>query len=99
MAIRERLIEYADGETTLEGCLAWDDPMVSPEAVLGLAEELSARQADWQIHAYGGTYRSFTNPHANDAERGVMYNARAASRAWRSVENFLAEVFADPAGA
>ena len=32
-----------------------DDPMVPHESVNGLANELTAVNADWQIHAYGGT--------------------------------------------
>jgi dienelactone hydrolase len=70
----------------------WDDPMVLPADVLALADELSARQADWQIHGYGGTYHAFTNPHANAVDRGVLYNADAARRSAQSVENFLGEL-------
>jgi len=70
----------------------WDDPMVPPADVVSLTEELSARQADWQLHCYGGTYHAFTNPHANAVDRGVLYNADAARRSSQAVENFLVEV-------
>lgn len=69
----------------------WDDPMVPPEAVLGLARELSARGADWQIHAYGNTMHAFTNPEADDAGSGTVYQPDSARRAWQAMQNFLAE--------
>ena len=71
----------------------WDDPMVPPADVVALGKELSERQADWQIHCYGGTYHAFTNPHANARDRGVLYNADAARRSSEAVENFLSEMF------
>jgi len=71
----------------------WDDPMVPPEQAVALAGELSAAGADWQIHAYGGTAHAFTNPLANDAAHGLVYNRQADSRAWQALVNFLAELF------
>ena len=69
----------------------YDDPLVTPEQVNQLAQELSARQADWQIHVYGLTAHSFTNPQANDAEMGLHYNKDADRRSWQSTELFLRE--------
>lgn len=71
-----------------------DDPMVPPAAVLALQQELTAAGADWQLHAYGNTSHAFTNPAANDAANGMQYNAATARRAWRTMEDFLTEVFA-----
>ncbi|MGV3593526.1 MAG: dienelactone hydrolase family protein [Gammaproteobacteria bacterium] len=71
-----------------------DDPMVPPDAVLALEQELSSAGADWQIHAYGGTMHAFTNPDANAPQNGMQYNPIAAARAWTSMKNFLAEVLA-----
>jgi dienelactone hydrolase len=71
----------------------WDDPMAPPEQVLELARELSGAGADWQIHAYGGTMHSFTNPNANAPEKGVMYNDTASQRSWATLERFLNELF------
>lgn len=71
-----------------------DDPMVPPDAVLALEQELSSAGADWQIHAYGGTMHAFTNPDANAPQNGMQYNPVAAARAWTSMKNFLAEVLA-----
>ena len=71
----------------------WDDPMVPPEAVVALGQELTAGAADWQIHAYGHVGHGFTNPRAHEIGiAGVAYNEVAARRSWASLVNFLAEV-------
>ena len=72
----------------------WDDPMAQPEAVVGLAAELTAAKADWQIHGYGNTAHSFTNPEANDPNLGAFYNSDADRRSWVSNTHFLEELFA-----
>jgi dienelactone hydrolase len=75
-------------------CLhGYDDPMVQPPAMLALASELTAAGADWQIHAYGNTVHSFTNPEANDPGMGAAYNAAADRRSWAALQDFLQEVF------
>lgn len=71
----------------------WDDPMATPEQVLGLTEELTAMGADWQIHAYGNTLHAFTNPAAADPDFGTVYDAAADRRSWQSLQLFLAEIF------
>ena len=71
----------------------WDDPMVPPEQVLAFTEEMKAGQADWQLHAHGNTVHSFTNPQANDADFGTVYNESANRRSWQSLQNFLRELF------
>jgi len=71
----------------------YDDPMATPEAMVGLANELTAAQADWQIHAYGGTMHAFTNPAASDPEFGTVYHSLADSRSWRSMRDFLQDSF------
>lgn len=72
----------------------WDDPMVSPDKVVALGNELTTAGSDWQIHAYGHVGHGFTNPHASDLKiDGVAYNALAAERAWTSFINLLEELF------
>jgi dienelactone hydrolase len=71
----------------------WGDPMATPDHVLSLADELSAMEADWQIHAYGNTLHAFTNPAADNADMGTVYNADADRRSWQSLQLFLAEIF------
>lgn len=70
-----------------------DDPMVPPEQVLAFEREMTESGADWQVHAYGNTMHAFTNPVANNPDFGTVYNETAANRSYRSVANFLEEVF------
>ncbi len=72
----------------------WDDPMVPPEKVVALGQELTAAGADWQIHAYGHVAHGFTNPKAHEIGiEGVRYNDLAAERSWTAFINFLEELF------
>lgn len=73
----------------------WEDPLATPEQVVGLAQELTSMGADWQIHAYGNTTHAFTNPLADDREGGKKYNANADRRSWTATGNFLAELFGE----
>ena len=76
----------------------WDDPMVPPDSVVALGQELTEAGADWQIHAYGHVAHGFTNPRASDLQiDGVRYNALAAERSWTSFINLLEELFGDHA--
>jgi dienelactone hydrolase len=72
----------------------WDDPMAKPDSVLGLAQEMTAAGAAWQIHAYGHTMHAFTAQEANMPERGLQYKASADHRSWAATIAFLEEVFA-----
>jgi dienelactone hydrolase len=72
----------------------WDDPMVPPDKVVALGNELTEAGCDWQIHAYGHVGHGFTNPHASDLQiDGVAYNALAAERSWTSFISLLEELF------
>jgi len=73
----------------------WDDPMVPPDKVVALGQELTAGGSDWQIHAYGNVAHGFTNPNAHEIGLdGVRFNALAAERSWTSFFNLLEELFA-----
>jgi dienelactone hydrolase len=72
----------------------WDDPMVTPDKVVALGQELTEAGSDWQIHAYGHVGHGFTNPHASSLQiDGVAYNELAAERSWTSFINLLEELF------
>lgn len=71
-----------------------DDPMVRPEQVLALQTELTRAGVDWQVHTYGRTMHAFTNPAADDADFGTVYQAAADRRSWQAMRNFFAEIFA-----
>jgi len=73
----------------------WDDPLVPPEKVVALGNELTAAGSDWQIHAYGHTAHGFTNPNAKGAVPGVLHNPLAADRSWTAFVNFLEELWGD----
>lgn len=71
----------------------WNDPLAPPEKVVAFADEMTAMGADWQLHAYGNTVHAFTNPAANDATRGTVYDEAADRRSWIAMQNFLGELF------
>lgn len=71
----------------------WDDPLATPDDVLGLTRELTDAGADWQLHAYGHTVHAFTNPEAAVPGR-VLYNPAADARASAALSGFLREALA-----
>lgn len=85
-----------DGNTIKAKVLAlhgWDDPMATPDTVIALSKEMTAMNADWQVHAYGNTLHAFTNPEANDRAMGTVYDAAADRRSWTAMQNFMEELF------
>ena len=71
----------------------WDDPMARPEQLVALGNELTSMKADWQIHAFGNAMHAFTNPAANDADFGTVYQADADRRSWQLTQSFFAELW------
>lgn len=71
----------------------YDDPMVRPNQVNEFCEEMTTSNVDWQVHMYGHTQHSFTNPAAQDTVLGTIYNAEADQRSWQSMTDFLHELF------
>jgi dienelactone hydrolase len=71
----------------------WDDPYVPPEQVLSFAKEMTEAGADWQVHAYGRTGHAFHDHRDPHKEENVGYQPDAARRAWKSLSDFLAELF------
>ena len=69
------------------------DPIAPPEHINTFTEEMSRDNTDWQLHLYGQAYHSFSNPEANDAASGLLYNPVAATRSWQTMINFLQEIF------
>lgn len=70
----------------------YDDPLAPPEDVLAIGKEFTQAGADWQLHAYGGTMHSFTNPAANNPAGGMKYNEKAQRRSWHALIQHLDEV-------
>jgi dienelactone hydrolase len=70
-----------------------NDPMVPPEQVAAFEQEMDQAGADWQVHIYGNTMHSFTNPSSHDKDFGTVYNETADKRSWVSAQNFFKEIF------
>lgn len=71
----------------------WDDPFAPPDQVLAFTKEMTEAGVEWQLHAYGGTKHAFMNEGANNPQMGLIYSAKTAGRAWKSLQFFLAEIF------
>lgn len=71
----------------------WDDPYAPAGHVAMIAEELTAAQADWQLHAYGNTGHAFANPYKDYGMAGVGHQPDAARRSWTELTAFLSELF------
>ena len=71
------------------------DPLVPSEQVDAIRDELTRAGADWQVHIYGNTSHAFTTPGTDVPERGLKYSEVAERRSWQSLQDFLAEGFAE----
>lgn len=70
------------------------DPVVPPADRAAFAAEMEARNADWQLHVFGGVGHTYTNPNIDAREiPGFRYDARAERRAWAMALTLLDEVF------
>lgn len=69
----------------------WADPIVPPEDVLAISEELTLAGADWQLHVYGHAQHAFTFEGANFPERGVVYDRKADERSWEAMRCHIAK--------
>jgi dienelactone hydrolase len=72
----------------------YDDPMAKPEQVIAFCDEMTRRNADWQVDMYGHTQHAFTNPAARDKNAGLVYHEKSQTRAFIAMGVFLKEIFA-----
>lgn len=70
-----------------------NDRSVPAETLLTLQQELTSLSVDWQTVNYGGVGNSFSQPDANDAASGAVYNALADARSDRELKSFFREKF------
>jgi dienelactone hydrolase len=82
-------------------CLGADDPLIPPAERNAFEEEMRAGGVDWQMHLYGGTQHSFTDPESDARARamginGLKYDATADARSWRSMLDLFRDVFDTP---
>ena len=69
------------------------DPMVGEDQMQSFYKEMSEKDVDWQLHIYGDSMHSFTNPEANNPDFGTVYSKEADRRSWMLLMDFLDEVF------
>jgi dienelactone hydrolase len=71
-----------------------DDPHVAPADITAFEQAMRQAGADWQMVFFGGAVHGFTNPAAGDNKAsGVAYDARAARRSWRCMQEFFREIW------
>lgn len=75
-------------------CHGWNDPLCPPDAMVGLANELTAAGVDWQLIAYGHTGHAFTaNDVPLDEGRTFGFQPDTNRRSWQAMKDFFAELF------
>ena len=77
-------------------CIGADDPMIPPEQRAAFETEMREAGVDWQMHLYGNTVHSFTNPEAakRNMPDAIRYNADADERSWAALQKLFAETLA-----
>lgn len=91
---RPNLPEAAPVTAKLLICHGWDDPLCPPDVTVGLAQELTERGADWQLHAYGHAGHAFTDrSRVQSKNPAIAFEPRADRRSWQAMTHFLAELF------
>jgi dienelactone hydrolase len=71
-----------------------DDPQVPSADLIAFEQAMRQAGADWQMVVFGGAVHGFTNPAAGDNKAsGVAYDARAARRSWRCMQEFFREIW------
>ena len=72
-----------------------DDKSVSDADIVAFEQEMNAAKADWQFVDFSGAVHCFAEPSAgNDPASNCRYDALAAKRAYRMMDDFFAERFA-----
>jgi dienelactone hydrolase len=82
-------------------CLGADDPLIPLAERNTFEEEMRQGGVDWQMHVYGGTQHSFTEPTIDAQARaaglsGMKYSEAADRRSWRSMLDLFGDVFSRP---
>ena len=69
------------------------DPMVGQDQIDSFSQEMTEKNADWQLHVFGNAMHAFTNPEANDPDFGTLYDKDADNRSWKMFTDLLKEIF------
>jgi dienelactone hydrolase len=77
-------------------CIGADDPMIPPEQRAAFEAEMRGGGVDWQMHLYGGTVHSFTNPEAGKLNMpdAIRYSPEADARSWVALQELFSETLA-----
>jgi len=71
-----------------------DDPFVPAKQREAFIEEMRKGRVDWQMHVYGNTVHSFTNPASgSDPSKGIAYNPLSDRRSWQAMQDLFNEAF------
>jgi dienelactone hydrolase len=75
-------------------CTGADDPGIPADQRTAFETEMRDGKVAWEMHVYGNTVHSFTNPKADVMGRPEMarYDARADRVSWRSMTELFDEV-------
>ena len=75
-------------------CIGADDPFIPPDQRTAFEAEMRDAGVDWEMHLYGRTVHSFTNPEAGRRNRpdAIRYSAEADARSWASMRDMFSEV-------
>ncbi len=74
-------------------CIGADDPMIPPDQRAAFETEMREAGVDWQMHLYGDTVHSFTNPEAarRNMPEAIRYSAEADARSWAALQQLFSE--------
>jgi dienelactone hydrolase len=77
-------------------CIGADDPMIPSEQRAEFETEMREAGVDWQMHLYGNTVHSFTNPDAGklNMPNAIRYDKEADFRSWASMQELFSEALA-----
>lgn len=75
-------------------CIGADDPMIPAEQRATFEAEMRHGKVDWQMHLYGDTVHSFTNPEAfkRNMPDAIRHSPIADARSWAAMQSLFAEV-------
>lgn len=70
----------------------YNDPIVTMKELGVFQQEMDNLKVDWQVQLFSNCLHAFTNPSANDAAFGTLYNPLATNRSWISIKNYINEI-------
>ncbi len=92
-AITLRMADDPPFRSSVLICVGAADPLIPADTVHALCRELDQGGADWQVHTYGATVHSFTNPASTALGRPDTFGYAPAAdrRSWAALEQLLRE--------